>query len=295
MTNKELLSLQMHQTVAAHLQSGLAVYTKDSALVTLINDYNLKLQEVESLAPGLLNRRAMGVEYKRFLRTELADLFANTCGYALVAFKKYAMTIAAGTMYVNRTDYTQIHETTMLSRMQFVINNLTEHRKMLIPDYLGEDDIKELTEKLAAFSNVKQNIEVANRIGPNFRQSFKYGLQELGYLLNDIKLLARKYAKSAPKFVDGIHYKSKIVDTGIRHTRLELTLLHKADQTPIPEANISFNRTSKTYTSDENGKVKIDRMQFGKNTLFIKTKEKPDYKQVISIKQGKENFITVQV
>jgi hypothetical protein len=110
------------------------------------------------------------------------------------------------------------------------------------------------------FNNMIGQADVANSSNTVANAAINTIIDALRLNIKHMDLLVDEFEATNPGFVQGYHINSEVDKTGIRHNGIE-GYVRGANSTPIPNATVTLQNTTKSAVTDLNGYYLLDRVQ----------------------------------
>ncbi len=111
---------------------------------------------------------------------------------------------------------------------------------------------------------------------------------------NMYRLVKSYFFRTQPAMVAEMGLAMQIINTGIRHTIVNITLLDETN-TPLEGGEAIDNSNGKKYVSDYTGLLHIEQHKSGHDTFTITAAGKQQVNIGMDIKRGTENKLTVKM
>jgi len=112
---------------------------------------------------------------------------------------------------------------------------------------------------------------------------------------NMFKLVKSELTDTHPEIVAELELAKEIIDTGIRHTEVDFTIVSFTDGSPIGGATVTDESNGKQYTTDKNGEATIDSHLSGDFTFTIAATGYQTVHVGTHINRGKLNTVDVKL
>jgi hypothetical protein len=109
------------------------------------------------------------------------------------------------------------------------------------------------------------------------------------------RLVKSYFFRTKPAMVNEMALAMQIINTGIRHTLVNITILAAEDNAALEDATALDNSNGKTYESDHTGLVHIDRHESGHNTFTLSAPGRQVVTVGMDIKRATDNALTVKL
>ena len=295
MNAREIAKITMHNGFGAFLDENgdifagfLPLVNKRTQLATAVNKENelAKTQSVESSGQ---------FKSKNDQKKAMAENAAMLAGLALVAFKEKGKSLEASKLLVSTSDYLSASDSEAKILAEGAYDFMTAHLTDLSPDYVSADDLAELRVKISQFESSKGNTHSLQQTSPAATKAFKSSLKESDDIIDDIRLLARKYRSSNPVFYEQLIAVSSMPSVAVHHTTFSAKVNSKSDGIPVSNATAALTSSNKKGNSDNTGFLTIEQVRSGVATLTIAA---PGFKELamqVNLDRGKDNYLNVEL
>jgi nucleoside diphosphate kinase len=295
MNNLQTSTINMHLSLNTFLDANSTLINADAALLAAVTNFKNNFARINDLGNLLAIDKIAYSHEKRTLKIALAHQLANIGALARVGLQIAGLKVAAEQLETANTSYMQLADPDLIYLANANRTIISDNLAALSPAYVAATDLASLDTAIANFTNAKGSSDNAHKNNPAIRKEFTLQLRENSIVVQQIRLLARRYIKSNPVFYEQLLNEATISKTNIRHTNLNLNIISKLDNSPIQDAFVNFDKNKKTGESDINGKVQIDKIKNGEITIMVKADGYMDAAQTIHIEQGVTNEITISL
>jgi hypothetical protein len=129
-----------------------------------------------------------------------------------------------------------------------------------IPYGVTAEQLTAIGDNATAFNNMIGQADVANSSNTIANTAIDKVIDALRLNIKHMDLLVDEFEATNPGFVQGYHINSEVDRTGIRHNGIE-GYVRGANSTPIPNATVALQNTTKSAVTDLNGYYLLDRVQ----------------------------------
>jgi len=293
MNQREIAKTKMYNAFDTFLTNKASVYAAYIAFNKDRTNYSKQLVIVNNLATALSVDNKGYSQQKLEAKMAMADKAAALCGFAQVGLSKLGKKLEISQLHISSTDYSHLPDTESKALAQSVHDVMAAVQAVLTPDYLTATDLSDLQILINTFSTTQGNSTSVNQGTPEQRKNFKAAVIAIDNIIDDIRLLARKYQTTNSDFYNQLIAQSDIPVINIHHTTLSVTVKRKSDNSPIANATALVSNSKKTGTSDANGFITIEQVANGNPTLTIKAAGMSDYTSLVHIIGGQDNHFDI--
>jgi len=294
MTSKEIAETTMHNALSKFLDENATVYANDKAFTATVALYKSRLNTESGFGPLLaVDNTTYSIE-KSKLKTQMATDAAHLAGFAYVALNLAGNTKEAAQLNIRISDYLHLTDIEAQDLSQTNLNLMQQQVAVISPDYVTAADLTNLGNTITAFANAKGTSESINEGTPAQRAAFKTAIANTNAVIDDMRLLVRKYAVSNKLFHDQLLNQATVINVNIHHTSLSAVITAKVDGSKIANAAGTLSNSKKTGSSDANGNLLLEEIVSGDGiVLTVTASGYKTFTQTLKINRGRDNHVEV--
>lgn len=293
MTAREIAKITSHKGFDAFLTQQTEVFatfipfvTKRELLKTLIHDENelAKLQTVETTGHA---------GNKNDTKKEMAQKAALLSGITSIAFKDKGMTLEASQLHVSTSDYYGVPDAESKVLAEAAYDLMTKHLDVISPDYVTVDELAELQVLISQFDSFKSTTSNVKHATTTQTKAFKAALLATDNLIDELRLLGRKFREKNPSFYEQLIANSTMPAVAVNHTTFSAKVQSKPEGIPVPNAVATLTTSNKVGNSDHSGFLTIEQVRSGVAALTVKAQGYKDLVLQINLDRGRDNHVDV--
>jgi hypothetical protein len=296
MDNIDQAKETMFAGIFEYLDQKKLVFANNPAFKQKVGQFITAYNSVKSL--GAKNQvSASGYsDAKNATKKEMADKAAEISGYAFVKLQELNQEELSAQLHITTSDFYYNSDPLALALTKATYDLLENNLALITPEYVTVDDLHDLQALMDEFVKGMGKSDEEHRSQPVDTKAYKAAIKDTDKILDDMMLLARKFAKSQKEFYDKLVALNVLPPVAVRHTSLNITAIDSVTKKPIENVFGELSNSTKTDTSDTQGELNFDRVRASKNiTLTLTAPNYQKFIMVIAIARGKENNMTVEM
>lgn len=293
MTIREVAKLTSHRGFGAFLTQNTSVFSAFIPFVTKVELLKELLKEENELAKTQTVESTGHTDNKNEAKKQMSQKAALLSGLALVAFKDKGMTLEASQLHVSTSDYSKLADAEAQVLAEAGHDLMTKHLDVISPDYITVDELAELQVLISEFSTYKGTVTTVKHATPAQTGAFKAALLATDNLIDELRLLGRKFREKNPSFYDQLIANSTMPAVSVNHTTFSAKVQSKPEGIPVPNAVATLTTSNKVGNSDTTGFLTIEQVRSGVAALTVKAQGYKDLVLQINLDRGRDNHVDV--
>jgi len=295
MNNEQQAEMSMLSNVEAELSTDSTAYANDQNFKDKVEKFLLATAANRDAAAAAFPDNSGYSDMKNDTKDEMCEMAVILTAPAKVALRDLGKASEGDKLSVNITDFSILADSACEALARKNYNVLSTNSSVLIPNTFTQVALDDFSDKIELFHTQQGTSGEVHGVSPVLTQNFENSFIPCRLLLDDLKLMSKKYIQTNNGFFTRFNKSTKIPAINIHHTYVTITTTEKGNDKPVEGIIYTLEKAKKSAVSNYNGIAVIEKVRCGTDKLTGVFNNKELVNTHIKILRGKNNPFSYKV